>query len=107
MSLKENVNRIHINLLDSFESVKIYEKDNIQYGNYIELSITEGNKEVKAIISKRDLESYNFTWRYHSNPIDESSNMVIRNSSIDGFINDVKDIFEKNRFNYDYIQSIK
>lgn len=107
MSLKENVNKIHVSLSDNFESVSISEKDNLKYGNYVEFSITEGNKEVKAIITKKDLESYKFNWKYYANPVNESSDLVDRTSSVDGFINDVKDIFEKNRFNSEYIKSIK
>lgn len=107
MSLKENVNKIHVNLSDNFESVNISEKNNLEYGNYIELSITEGNKEVKAIITKIDLENYNFNWKYFANPVNENSDLVDRSSSVDGFIKDVKDIFEKNRFNSEYIENIK
>lgn len=107
MSLKENVNKIHVNLSDNFESVNISEKNSLEYGNYIELSITEGNKEVKAIINKRDLENYSFNWKYYANPINENSDLVDRTSSVDGFIDDVKDIFTKNRFNSDYIENIK
>jgi len=107
MGLKENVNKIHVNLSDVFESVNISEKSSHSYGNYIELSIKEGNKEVKAIISKKDLEGYNFNWKYYADPMNESSDLVDRNSSLDGFINDVNDIFEKNRFDSEYIKNIK
>jgi len=107
MSLKENVNKIHVNLSDNFESVSISEKNSLEHGNYIEFSITEGNRELKAIINKKDLEGYNFDWKYYANPINEKSDLVDRMSSIDGFINDVRDIFNKNRFNSDYIESIK
>ena len=105
--IKENVNKIHVNLSDNFESVSISEKNSLEHGNYIEFSITEGNRELKAIINKKDLEGYNFDWKYYANPINEKSDLVDRMSSIDGFINDVRDIFNKNRFNSDYIESIK
>lgn len=107
MGLKENVNKIHVNLSDVFESVDVSENSNLSYGNYIEFSITEGNKQVKAIITKKDLENYRFDWKYYANPLNENSDLVDRNSSLDGFINDVKDIFEKNRFNSEYIENIK
>lgn len=107
MSLRENVNKIHVSLSDIFESVDIFEKESLEYGNYIELSITESNKVVKAIITKRDLENSKFNWKYYANPINENSDLVDRVSSVDGFINDIKDIFEKNRFNSEYLESIK
>ena len=44
-------------------------------------------------ILKRELEKDNFNWSYLSNPIDESSDLVFRTSTVSGFINDVKNIF--------------
>lgn len=106
MNLKQNVNKIHIDLSNSFEEVNISEKSNLTYGNYIELSILEGKKNLKAIITKRDLENNRFDWKYYANPLNENSDLVDRSSSVNGFLNDVKDIFEKNRFNSEYLENL-
>lgn len=107
MNLKQNVNKIHIDLSNNFEEVNISEKSDLTYGNYIELSVTEGNKNLKMIVTKRDIENYNFNWKYFANPLNENSDLVDRSSTLDGLVNDVKDIFEQNRFNSEYIESIK
>lgn len=52
------------------------------------------------------LSNYNFNWSYFSNPLDENSHLVERSSSVDSFANDVKDIFEKNRFSEDYLREV-
>ena len=97
MKLKENVNKVHSSLQSIFNDVKIVEKSDLKFGSYIELSITEGNVNLIAKISKSNLEFDKFNWIYLSNPTDETS-LVERNSSVDTFTNDVKDIFDKNRF---------
>lgn len=104
--LRENINKIHLDALNSFQEVLISEKSSLIYGNYIELSINEGGKTLLALIKKSDLESNKFNWSYKSNPINEKSSLVERFSSVEGFVNDVKDIFEKNRFDSDYIKTI-
>lgn len=106
MSFRENINKIHFDISNSFEDVSIVEKSNHKYGNYIEMSINESGKSLITIIRKSDIESNNFNWSYKSNPNDENSFLIERNSSVDNFINDVKDIFEKNRFDSDYIKTI-
>lgn len=106
MSFKENINKIHFDISNRFDNVSIVEKSNHQYGNYIEVSINEGGKSLISIIRKVDIESNIFNWSYKSNPNDESSTLIERNSSVENFINDVKDIFEKNRFDSDYIKTI-
>jgi len=63
MNLKQNINRIHIELSNSFDEVNISEKSDIKLGNYIELSILEGNNNLKVQISKTDLEGNNFNWQ--------------------------------------------
>lgn len=103
MNLKQNINRIHNDLSNNFGEVVVSEKSNIEFGNYIELSILEGNKNLKIIITKTSLENDKFNWKYYANPLNEGSDLVDRNSSIGLFIEDIKDIFEKNRFNSEYI----
>lgn len=107
MNLRDNINKIHIELSNNFESVSISEKSNLTHGNYFELSITEGNKNIKAIISKKDLDNSKFNWKYYSNPLNENSDLVDRTSMVEGFQLDISDIFEKNRFDSDYIENIK
>lgn len=107
MSLKQNINKIHSDLSDKFSSVKVLEKNNRKYNNYIELIVNENNKTMTAIIKKTDLENGNFDWVYKSNPLLEESYLVERNSNVDNFLNDVNDIFEKNRFDYDYLREVE
>ncbi len=106
MNLRTNINMIHGDLSNNFNEVNISEKSDLQFGNYIELSIFEGNKNLKVIISKTDLESDRFNWKYYANPLNENSDLIDRNSMVSLFTKDVKDIFEKNRFNSDYIETI-
>jgi hypothetical protein len=106
MTLKENLNKIHFSLSNRFD-VELNEKNDLKFGNYIEFSIKEDIKELKAFIRKSDLENSTFSWNYLSNPLDIDSTIVERSSNIDGFLNDVVDIFEKNRFDSDYLEKIK
>jgi len=102
MDLKQNINKIHYDLLTNFKSVKVSEKSNLKIGNYIEFSILEKNKEVRIILKKKEIENKNFIWEYYSNPI-TTDHLVERQSSINTFIDDVKDIFKNNRFSSTYI----
>jgi len=106
MNLRENLNKIHFELSNRFD-VQINEKSDLKIGNYVEFSINEGNKTVKAFIKKTELNNNNFNWMYFSNPLNENSTKVERTSSVDGFLKDIQDIFEKNRFDSEYIESIK
>lgn len=105
MELRQNINRVHGDLTNYFENVKISEKSNKELGNYFELSVVENNKEVKAIIKMTEIENSNFSWEYYADPLDENS-LVERVSSIYTFSSDVQDIFEKNRFSSDYISKV-
>jgi hypothetical protein len=104
MSLKQNVNKLHSDLSDKYQ-VEIQEKFDRYFGNYISLSIKEGNLNLIAKISKKDLESNVFNWVYLSNP-EEDNSLVERNSNIDSFVNDVVDIFEKKRFDSEYLKKL-
>lgn len=105
MELKKNINKVHVDLTNSFENVKITEKSNKDLGNYFELSVLENKKEVKAIIKMTEIENSNFSWNYYANPLDETS-LVERVSSIYTFSSDVQDIFEKDRFDSDYLVKV-
>lgn len=108
MDLKYNINKIHSDLTSKFygHDVKIEEKSNLRFGNYFELSVIKEGKEVKAILPMSSLNNYNFDWSYFSNPLDDNSHLVERLSSIDNFAEEVKNIFEKNRFSQDYLNEL-
>jgi len=105
MSLKENVNSIHSELVDKY-SVVVEEGFNRNFGNFVKFSITEGNRNIIAIVSKKDLEFSQFSWSYMSNPLNEGSDMIERTSNISEFTNHISDIFEKNRFDSEYLKNI-
>lgn len=109
MDLKYNINKIHGDLISKFNKgeVRIEEKSNLIFGSYIQISVINEGREVKMIITKKDLEGYKFNWSYFENPTDENSSLVERNSSIDNLSSDVKEIFEKNRFSEEYLNNIK
>ena len=108
MNLKYNINKIHGDLLSQFlnAEIKIEEKSNLKFGNYIEVSIINEGKEVKMIVSKKELEGSSFNWAYLSNPLNESSDFVERNSNVETIANDISEIFEKKRFNADYLNEL-
>lgn len=105
MKLKENVNKIHSELSDKYDVV-IEEGNSREVGNFIQLSITEGSKNIIAVISKNSLEYTNFDWTYKSNPLDKNSDIIERTSSINNFVSHVQDIFEKNRFDSEYLKNL-
>jgi hypothetical protein len=105
MKLKENVNKIHSELSDKYDVV-IEEGNSREIGSFIQLSIKEGTKNIIAVISKNSLESNIFNWTYKSNPLDNNSDMIERNSSVNDFVSHVKDIFEKNRFDSEYLKNL-
>jgi len=105
MGLKENVNRIHSQLEDIYGVVKVEEKSDRFFGNYIEMSVNESNRNLIFRISKLDLQLESFKWLYFSNPEDNES-VVERFSQVDNFIEDIKDIFEKNRFSSEYLEKL-
>lgn len=105
MSLKVNTNKIHADLLQNFDDVTITEKASLKFGEYIELKATNENKELTIIVEKRQLEQGRFIWGYYSNPITKEY-LVERVSTVDGLLDDVKDIFNKNRFDEDYLKQI-
>lgn len=106
MSLRDNINKLHIDLLNNFNDVSILEKSSLELGNYFELTINESSKSVRAILSKVEMENKVFNWKYYSNPSDDNSVLVERNSNIDNFTDTIKDIFEKNRFDSEYLKSL-
>jgi len=104
--MKVNINKVHGELVSSFEEVKITEKSDKTNGNYFEVSALKESKEVKMIITKKNIESDKFSWSYYSDPSDENSFLIERNSTTDTIVSDVEDIIEKNRFSEDYLLKI-
>lgn len=102
MDLKKNVNSLHNSLIEKFDSVDIQEKSNKEFGNYIELCIIKEGRSLIALISKDELESSNFNWKYYSNP-NIKDHLVERISNVVSFYDDVRNIFDNNRFSQDYI----
>lgn len=105
MNLKSNINKIHSDIILNYEDVKIEEKSSLEFGEFVEITAVNENKKLVLIVSKRDLDSDTFNWRYYSNP-NQKNHLVERTSSVNNMIKDIKDIFEKNRFDSDYISSL-
>ena len=105
MEFKSNINKIHSDLLANFGDVQIVEKSSLEFGEYFEIRVNEDSKQLLMVINKRVLESTNFNWMYYANP-NEMTSPVERNSNVSDVIEDVKDIFEKNRFDSDYLQKL-
>jgi hypothetical protein len=106
MDIKSHINKIHYDLLTQFEEVTIQEKSNLKFGNYFEISSISEGKEVKMIITKKDIESPSFKWFYSENPLDKNSFLIERVSNIDNISTHVSDIITKNRFSEDYLNQI-
>lgn len=106
MDIKSHINKIHYDLLTQFEEVKIQEKSNLKFGNYFEISSISEGKEVKMIITKKDIESPSFKWWYSANPLNENSDLIERTSDVSNISFHVKEIIEKNRFNEEYLNEI-
>ena len=106
MNIKININKIHGDLLNVFETVKIEEKSSLKLGNYFEISSISEGLEVKMILTKKGVESNNIQWSYFTNPLNEKSDIIERISNINNFSEDVKDIITKKRFSEDYLIEI-
>ena len=110
MNLRSNINKIHSDLLmleSVGDTVKIEERSNLDFGSHFEISATHRSVTARIIIEKADIEGYSFRWRYYSNPGDESLGLVERISTVDGFVLDLLDVFDKGRFDSDYLSQIK
>ena len=103
-----NINKIHGDLISQFygSEIKIEEKSRQDFGNYFEISIIKEGKEVNMIITKYEVEKEDFNWFYSPNPLNKSIPLVERHSNIDNLTNDIKDIFDKNRFSEDYLKEL-
>jgi hypothetical protein len=106
MGFKSNLNRIHYLLTEKFNNVTIIEKSNQKLGSYIELSVKE-NLECKILIRKVDLELPNVNFLYLTNPLNEQSSVISRVSNVESFADSINDIIKNERFDSEYIDSIK
>ncbi len=105
MNLKININKVHGSLCDLFGEVSVTERSNREKGNYFEI-VAESNGMTAVIeIEKAGLESSYFEWGYYPNP-EERGHLVERKSSVDSIAADVMDIFEKKRFDGEYLSKI-
>jgi len=104
--IKVNINKVHGDLVNNFEEVMISEKSNKDFGNYFEISTIKESKEVKLIITKKNIENNKFSWSYYSDPTDSNSYLIERVSTIDTIVSDIEDIIVKNRFSEEYVSKI-
>ena len=107
MNLKENINRIHYLFTETFQEVSLQESSDKKTGKYFTIDALYEGKKIKMKINFSDLEFANFKWQYLENPLNESSSFIERQSSVDSILEDVLDIFNKNRFSEDYLLAIK
>ena len=105
MEFKSNFNKLHYLLTENFENVEVKEQSNKKLGNYIQISVKE-NLECDIIITKKDLETTHINWKYNSNPLNETSYWVERECELNDFPRVIKDIFEKRRFDKEYLKNI-
>ena len=106
MDAIHNINKIHVELTNNFEEVKIEEKSNNKLGQYFEITSMSEGLAVRMIITLKDLESQNIKWSYLSNPLNENSDVVERTSNLYNISDDVKDVISKKRFSEEYLTEI-
>ena len=106
MPLKENINKIHYDLVNKYgDSVSVAEKSTPSIPDYIEISINHNDKLLIMGIQKRQLENTSFNWFYKDNPLDTNAYLVERSSNTETLLTDIDDIFTKNKFNKKYLES--
>lgn len=104
--IKENINKIDYDLKNLFESVKISEKSN--KGNYFfEVVASSKKAQVKAEISRPELNSNVVKWSYYVNPLNESSDKIERVSSVENAANDIFEVLSKKKMDSAYFESIE
>ena len=107
MNLKENINKIHYLLTENFSDVKLQELSDKYDGKYFLIEASCEGKVLKMKVNFIDLECSKFKWFYSENPLNESSDYIERFSNISTLLEDLRDIFNKNRFSEDYLMKIK
>lgn len=104
MGFRENINKIHFDLTSKYE-VSVVESQNTK-GHFVKIIVKENNKQLVVNIDKTSLENNLFDWTYSSDPLNEKSDNIERTSTVEGFLSNVSDIFEKNRFSEDYLKKL-
>lgn len=107
MDIKFNINKIHGDLLNLYNEVSIKEGANEKWGQFFELEIKNEGKTLRCLITKESIMNPSFNWGYFGNPLLENSHLVARQSDIYSFVNHIEDIFTKERFDKDYLKTIK
>jgi hypothetical protein len=106
MSIKLNINKIHGGLCELFGEVSVKERSSVEKGNYFELVAEKDGMKAVIVIAKKSVENERFQWGYYSNP-ESMDHLVERVSRIETISTDVEEIFEKKRFDSDYLSQIK
>jgi hypothetical protein len=114
MDFKQNINKIDNELKKLFENVYITEK--ADKGNfYVEITankmlLFEGCKkrvEVKAQISKTELNKSIINWSYSLNPLNENADKIDKTSYLNNIANDIYDIASNKRMVKEYFNSLE
>ncbi len=105
MSIKLHINKVHGSLCDLFGDVEINEKSSLEKGQYFELIAEKDGIKAVVEIGKISIENQSFDWGYYANP-EERGYLVERRSSVDTIASDLADIFDKKRFDSDYLNEI-
>ena len=98
---KSNLNAIHFQLTESFESVSVNDRKD-KWGT-LEITVKDV-LEAKILVTKKDLESNQFNFKYFSNPKDDTSYLIERSSTVENFSDIIKDIFDNKRFSEEYLK---
>lgn len=99
---KSNLNSIHYQLTENFESVSVTDRKD-KFGT-LEI-IVKDVLEAKILLTKKDLENNEFNFKYFSNPNDEKSYLIERSGSVHNFSEVIKDIIDNKRFSEEYLKN--
>jgi hypothetical protein len=105
MDIRYNINRIDVLLQEKFENVSVKENSSTEFGKYFEITVKQ-DREVKMILPYKNIDGTNtFEFLYFSNPLDENSDLIPRNSNVESISEVVNDILTKNRFSEEYLKN--
>ena len=105
MDIRSNINRIDVLLQEKFENVSVKENSSPEFGKYFEITVKQ-DREVKMILPYKNIDGTNtFEFLYFSNPLDENSDLIPRNSNVESISEVVNDILTKNRFSEEYLKN--
>jgi hypothetical protein len=105
MDIRYNINRIDVLLQEKFEDVSVKENSSPKFGKFFEISVKQ-EKEIKMIIPYKNIDgTKQFEFFYFSNPLDEGSDLIPRDSDVESISEVVSDILTKNRFSEEYLKN--